>query len=140
MTHAKVGDMKKILNLLTLPILCLGLVSCQVKGMYASAKTGGIPVPYNISVMKKSAKDIQAATGPGYTYYSETVNGDETLVPKSLIRAWGTVEVARSLAEATTASVNALSKTEIAKSADATKVATGAQEADVAIKTFVAPE
>lgn len=112
--------MKTVVNLILALALVTSVVSCQVKGMYASAKTGGIPVPYNISVMKKSDKDVQAATGPGYTYYSETVNGDETIVPKSAIRWWGMAKVADAMASTAKAASDNLRVTDVTKSNNAT--------------------
>ena len=72
-------------------ILAMICSSCQVKGMYVAKN--GLPVPYNMTLMKKSARDTQDATGPGYTYHSETIDGDETIFPKSVANAylWGKV-------------------------------------------------
>jgi hypothetical protein len=78
-----------ILKGLALAFLC---TSCQYKGMYV-AKGSNVPMPINLSFMKKSARDTQDAEGPGYKYHSETIDGDETIVPSAIASAykWGLV-------------------------------------------------
>lgn len=56
--------------------------------MYVSKSNAGTPMPFNASLMKKSADDIQMVEGPGYRYYARTVGGDETVVPNKAISAW----------------------------------------------------
>ena len=70
--------------------------SCQMKGMYVAKN--GVPVPYNMSLMKKSARDTQDAVGPGYAYHSETIDGDETIIPSTAVRAWMWSSIGKSVA------------------------------------------
>ena len=107
--------------------------------MWASAKTGGIPVPYNISLLKKSQRDIQQATGPGYTYYAETVGGDETEVAKSAIKWWGYSKIASALSGASKAASADKAKVDMNASNNATAEAINASNNATTVATFVPP-
>jgi len=107
------GRMKR-LSIILLPILMCGLItSCQVKGMYA---TNSGPLPMNVSVFKKSSSDVQDATGPNYTYHSETINGDETIVPTKVASWWGWAKIAKSTSETSKSFFDNKRQTDIAKS------------------------
>ena len=125
-------------------ILAVGLLgvttACQIKGMYAS-KSGQL-LPINASLMKKSELDRQAVAveGPqGYKYYAETVKGDETVIPQKAISAWQWTQIARTLSDAFKGWDNNQTSVDIAKDANATRVASEQIQADVTKATFVPP-
>jgi hypothetical protein len=111
------------------------LCSCQIKGMYTAK--GGAAMPFNASLMKKSTDDVQYVKSPEYTYFAQTVGGDETIVPSKAISWWGWAKIASSAASAfgdwsaDKAAVDSL------KSSNATTLGVEQLKADVAIKTFV---
>lgn len=129
--------MKKLISNLLAPVIIAGLLtSCQVKGMY-TPKAGGPPLPLNVTLMKKSDRDIQAVRGEGYEYYSETIKGDETVIPAAGIGAWKWVSLAKIFASGFDKwNVNDTSVKTI-ESNNATQIASEKIAADVTKSTFV---
>lgn len=99
--------------------MALSTVACQLKGMYLTEN--GTPVPYNLSLAKKSERDTMVAKGPGYEFFSETINGDETVVPKIGIQWWGAAKIAGVLGDVTKATSLSKDKVAITSSNNATK-------------------
>lgn len=99
--------------------MALSTVACQLKGMYLTEN--GTPVPYNLSLIKKSERDTMVAKGPGYEFFSETINGDETVVPKIGIQWWGAAKIASVLGNVTKATSLSKDKVAITSSNNATK-------------------
>lgn len=121
----------KILQTILAMGMAVSSIACQLKGMYLTEN--GTPVPYNISLIKKSERDTMVAKGPGYEFYSETINGDETVVPKLGIQWWGATKIAGILAGVTKTTALSKDKVAITASNNATKEVIAKTQADTTV-------
>jgi hypothetical protein len=129
-----------IIQKLALALLAVTFnVSCSIKGMYVSSNGGG-PMPLNMSLMKKSDRDVQAVKTKDYEYYAETINGDETIVPQVGITAWKWVKILGDLFNSATIINKDNVGLEAVKSNNATSLGIKDLEVKEAVETFVAPE
>lgn len=108
----------------------VSFTACQMKGMY-QPKGAPAPLPLNVSLLKKSERDVQAVKSATYEYYSETINGDETIVPNKAISWWGWTKMARIFAGSFNLANDNYTAQSIAKSDNTTKIATEKIAADV---------